>query len=173
MKKKVQYTRHEASQYLFENDNSRSSSQWYSFLGDNARGRVLSHHRVNYSKSTNKIVLYQIADLDLLLKVLKADDKQFRIVKDNGGRSVELAFGSNVKENDNGYGQNFGYKWKGGSVHQIVGNHDKSPDASVMQLIINHPLRVSALSIKQAKELTQDLINEIAYIDKSYQPQIV
>lgn len=62
-----------------------------------------------------------------------------------------------VETNDTPEGQNFGYKWQGASVNLIADNHDKSADAVCIQIFINHPLRVTALSLSDAEKFLAEL----------------
>ncbi|EHU2483436.1 hypothetical protein ABTA49_12780 [Acinetobacter baumannii] len=171
-------TRSQAADYLHSLDSSKSAAQWYSFLNDNgrkdpSRGSAKRFvYKIPTTKDLHGTILYSCSDLDQYIKKLN-ESRSEKAAKQEESRAdqIKKAFGMDESQNHNAYGQYFGYKWDGAIISAITDNQDKGKDAAAIQMIIHNPLRASALSLRQAKELAQELIDAISCLDKSYNPK--
>lgn len=157
-------TRSQAAQRLHELDNSKSPIQWHTFLNDNAKPTVKPDKKIPYELTLHNIAMYKSTDLEAFIakRKAKAQEKLAQIQK---SRLVELSsnFGLDDQQNRNSFGQNFGYVWKGASVNLIADNAERGqPHAASIQLQINHPLRVSALTTVQAEAFANEILEVVA-----------
>lgn len=167
-------SRSQAAEYLHASDNSKSIAQWFTFLNDNARDDKRGKQpKIEFIKDLNNISLYSRLDLDMYIQSCK-ELREVKKLKVQESRTAQIkkAFGTEDVNNQNQYGQCFGYKWQGATVNMITDNADKSSNSAAVQLIISHPLRASALSLQEAKEFTQELIDVISRLDKAYCPAL-
>jgi hypothetical protein len=172
-------TRSQAAEYLHAIEQSKSIAQWYSFLNDNGRkdptrgGTKRYSYKIPTTKDLHGTVLYSRSELEKYIKVLN-ESRAEKAAKLEKSRTEQItkAFGVKDTHNQNKFGQCFGYKWQGASVNIVTDNMEKDRYAAAIQLIINHPLRASALSLDEAKAFTQELIDSIARLDKDYAPQV-
>lgn len=165
MAKTTYKTRAKAAEHLHSLDQSKSVVQWHTFLNDNARsGSRVSKKmpQIPFKQDLNNSAMYKVVDLDAFIdqrQALKSENKEV-MIKNVEQRHVE-AYGMNDRSNDNSFGQCFGHRWKGASINLIADNAERGqPNAVSVQLIVNHPLRVSALTTLQAEELLKEL-NEV------------
>ncbi|UYF80226.1 hypothetical protein [Acinetobacter ursingii] len=167
-------TRSQAAEYLCSLDTTKSVAQWFTYLNDNARDdRRRKQPKIEFSKDINGTSLYSRKDLNVYIELRKSlrEEKAAKLVESEVEK-IKKAFGTEDTNNQNKFGQCFGHKWQGASVNIIADNADTSPEAAAIQLIINHPLRASALSLQEAKELTQEFIDSISRLDKSFEPKV-
>ena len=165
-------TRSQAAEYMHALDNSKSVAQWFTFLNDNARDDKRGKQpKIEFIKDLNNVSLYSRSELDSYIHSRKElrKEKELKVLESRTAQ-IKKAFGTEDPNNQNKYGQCFGYRWQGASINIVADNMQKNSNAAAIQLIINHPLRASALSLNEAKALTQELIDVIAYLDKSYEP---
>ncbi|MCZ3345613.1 hypothetical protein NRA11_17200 [Acinetobacter baumannii] len=153
-------TRSQAANMLHQKDPSKSESQWHSFLNDNAKPRVKPENKIPYEKTIHHVAMYKTSDIEAFLAkraAKKAALESSRIAE------AKLISGLDSKENQNSFGQSFGYVWKGAHVGLIPDNAERGqPDAVSIQLQINHPLRVSALTTQQAEEFANQILDAVA-----------
>lgn len=159
MAKSKLMTRSQSAQRLHEADNSKTPIQWHTFLNDNAKPNVKPDKKIPYELTLHNIAMYKSTDLEAFIAKRKAKVQE-KSAQAQKSRLVELTsnFGLDDQQNQNSFGQNFGYVWKGASVNLITDNAERGQSNAVsIQLQINHPLRVSALTTMQAEELLQEL----------------
>lgn len=153
-------TRSQAAKLLHEKDPSKSESQWHSFLNDNAKPRVKPENKIPYEKTIHNVAMYKTTDIAAFLAKRKAKKAE---AESSRAAEVKLATGLDSKENQNSFGQSFGYVWKGAHVGLITDNAERGqPGAVSIQLQINHPLRVSALTTEQAEEFAKEILDAVA-----------
>lgn len=153
-------TRSQAAKLLHEKAPSKSESQWHSFLNDNAKPRVKPENKIPYEKTIHNVAMYKTTDIEAFLAKQKAKKE-----KAESTRIAELkeTLGLDDKANQNSFGQSFGYVWKGAHVSLIADNAERGqPEAVSIQLQINHPLRVSALTTSQAEEFAKEILDAVA-----------
>lgn len=149
-------TRSQSAEWLHAHSPRKSVAQWHSFLNDNTKKKG-EKDAIPFEKTIHNITLYKVKDLK------KALDKKRAKVETKRIAEVAEVYGKPQP----GAKQHFGYAWKGARVNLITDNHDKgSKDAVSIQLMINHPLRVSALTTAQAKELLAELAIAIGQADQ-------
>lgn len=73
---------------------------------------------------------------------------------------------------ENEYGQSFGYEWLGASVQSISTNYEKSNSAKKIQIQLNLPFCVIALSLEEAKEFLEQQLDAIRELESSYMPKV-
>jgi hypothetical protein len=158
----------QAAEYLHSKNASKTVKQWKTVLMDNSRTEKRHAHVIPLYRGANNMSFYKPKDLDVFLAAIHAKRENQAVSR---AEEIKAVYGTNDQDNDNGYGQNFGYKWQGATVTQITDNADTSPDGAAIQMIIYHPLRASALTLQQAKEFVQDQLDVIKRIDPSYKPK--
>ncbi len=108
--------------------------------------------------------MYRLSDLETFITKRKEQAQAKReIAQQSRVADLTAHFGLADKENENSFGQNFGYVWKGASVNLIADNAERGqPNAVSIQLQINHPLRVSALTTAQAEAFANEILEAVA-----------
>jgi hypothetical protein len=157
-------TRSQAAQWLHDADKSKSAIQWHGFLNDNAKPKVRPDRKIPYELTLHNIAMYKTTDLEVFIEKRKAKQQE-KAKKNSTSRVAEVTatLGLNDQENQNSFGQSFGYVWKGASVNLIADNAERGqPNAVSIQLQINHPLRVSALTTAQAEEFAKEILEAVA-----------
>ncbi|WP_343596049.1 hypothetical protein [Acinetobacter sp.] len=157
-------TRSQAAQCLHEADKSKTAVQWNTFLNDNSKPRVKPEKRIPYERTIHNIAMYRLSDLEAFIAKRKEQAQAKRVIVQQS-RIVDLTarFGLADQENQNSFGQNFGYVWKGASVNLIADNAERGQSNAVsLQLIINHPLRVSALTTVEAEVFANEILEAVA-----------
>jgi len=157
-------TRSQAAQALHEKDKSKSVVQWHTFLNDNTKPHVKPEKRIPYELTLHNIAMYKTTDLEAFIQKRK-EKQQEKAKKAASSRVAELTatLGLHDQENQNSFGQSFGYVWKGASVNLIADNAERGqPNTVSIQLQINHPLRVSALTTAQAEEFAREILEAVA-----------
>lgn len=157
-------TRSQAAQWLHDADKSKSAIQWHTFLNDNAKPKVSPERKIPYDLTLHNIAMYKTSDLESFMQKRKAK-QEAKAKKVSTSRVAEITaiLGLADKENQNSFGQSFGYVWKGASVNLIADNAERGqPNAVSIQLQINHPLRVSALTTAQAEEFAKEILETVA-----------
>lgn len=156
-------TRAQSANWLHEADKSKTALQWNTFLNDNSKPRVKPEKRIPYERTIHNIAMYRLSDLETFITQRKEKSKA-KAKKAQISRLTEVTstFGLNSHENRNSAGQYFGYVWKGASVNLIADNAERgAPDAVSIQLQINHPLRVSALTTVQAEAFAKEILDAV------------
>ncbi|HAV5495930.1 hypothetical protein ACOT19_03875 [Acinetobacter baumannii] len=166
MAKTTYKTRAKAAEHLNTLDPSKTVVQWHTFLNDNARtGRRASKKlpQIPYKPDLNNNAMYKTADLEAFLKAyqaLKLAQRQAEI--EESQQCFRRAYGALDHSNDNSFGQCFGHRWEGASVNLIADNAERGqPNAVSLQLIINHPLRVSALTTVEAEAFAKEVLEAV------------
>ena len=155
-------TRSQAAQWLHDVDKSKSAIQWHTFLNDNAKPKVSSDRKIPYELTLHNIAMYKTTDLEAFIDKRKTKQQE-KAKKVTSSRVAELTATFGLKENKNSFGQSFGYVWKGASVNLIGDNAERGqPTAVSIQLQINHPLRVSALTTAQAETFAKEILDAVA-----------
>lgn len=150
-------TRSQSAQWLHEADKSKTAIQWNTFLNDNSKPKVKPEKRIPYERTIHNIAMYKMSDLETFIAKRKAKAQASRVSE------MVIPFGSDSKENQNSFGQNFGYVWKGASVNLIADNAERGQKNAVsIQLQINHPLRVSALTTIEAEAFAKEILEAVA-----------
>ena len=121
--------------------------------------------RIPYERTIHNIAMYKTTDLEAFIakRKAKAEEKAAQTQK---SRVAEITgrFGLDDQQNRNSFGQNFGYVWKGASVNLIADNAERrQPNAVSIQLQINHPLRVSALTTAEAEDFAKEILEAVAH----------
>ena len=157
-------TRSQAAQRLHEADKSKTAIQWNTFLNDNSKPRVKPDKRIPYERTIHNIAMYRLSDLETFIAKRKEQAQAKReIAQQSRVADLTAHFGLADQENENSFGQNFGYVWKGASVNLIADNAERGqPNAVSIQLQINHPLRVSALTTAQAEAFANEILEAVA-----------
>lgn len=153
-------TRSQAAVWLHEADKSKTVVQWHTFLNDNSKPNVKPERKIPYELTLHNIAMYRTTDLESFIAKRKEKAKNA-----TSSRAAELTgtLGLNDQANQNSFGQSFGYVWKGASVNLIADNAERGqPNAVSIQLQINHPLRVSALTTAQAEEFAREILEAVA-----------
>lgn len=158
-------TRSQSAQRLHEMDDSKTPIQWNTFLNDNSKPKVKPELRIPYERTIHNIAMYKTTDLEAFIakRKAKAEEKAAQTQK---SRVAEITgrFGLDDQQNRNSFGQNFGYVWKGASVNLIADNAERrQPNAVSIQLQINHPLRVSALTTAEAEDFAKEILEAVAH----------
>lgn len=157
-------TRSQAAQSLHDKDKSKSVVQWHTFLNDNTKPHVKPEKRIPYELTLHNVAMYKTTDIDAFISKRNAE-QEAKQRKKQSTRVNQLSeqLGLNDQENQNSFGQSFGYVWKGAHVTVIADNAERGqPDAVSIQLQINHPLRVSALTTAQAEAFANDILDAVA-----------
>lgn len=157
-------TRSQAANWMHDADKSKSVIQWHTFLNDNAKPKVSPDRKIPYDLTLHNIAMYKTSDLESFMQKRKAK-QEAKAKKVSTSRVAEITarLGLADKENQNSFGQSFGYVWKGASVNLIADNAERGqPNAVSIQLQINHPLRVSALTTAQAEEFAKEILEAVA-----------
>lgn len=157
-------TRSQAAQRLYELDDSKSPIQWHTFLNDNAKPSVKPERKIPYELTLHNIAMYKTTDLEAFIAKRKAK-AQAKAAQTEQSRVAEITahFGLDDQQNQNSFGQNFGYVWKGASVNLIADNAERGKKNAVsIQLQINHPLRVSALTTEDAEAFANEILEAVA-----------
>ena len=150
-------TRSQSAQWLHEADKSKTAIQWNTFLNDNSKPKVKPEKRIPYERTIHNIAMYKMSDLETFIAKRKAKAQASRVSE------MVIPVGSDSKENQNSFGQNFGYVWKGASVNLIADNAERGQKNAVsIQLQINHPLRVSALTTIEAEAFAKEILEAVA-----------
>lgn len=156
-------TRAQSANWLNEADKTKTTLQWNTFLNDNSKPRVKPENRIPYERTIHNIAMYRLSDLEAFINQRKEKSRAKR-QKAQMSRVAEVTntFGLNSEENRNSAGQYFGYVWKGASVNLIADNAERGErDAVSIQLQINHPLRVSALTTEQAEAFAKEILSAV------------
>lgn len=164
MAKSKLITRSQAAELLNKLDKVKSVSQWHTFLNDNTKPSVKTENRIPFEKTANNISMYHIDNIEGFIAKRKAEAKARKEQSARPTRvdTLRQAYGFEEKENQNTVGQVFGYKWKGASVNLIADNAERGqPHAVSIQLQINHPLRVSALTTAEAEAFAKELMQAV------------
>lgn len=157
-------TRSQAAERLHDQDKTKSVAQWHTFLNDNVKPHVKPENKIPFEQTVNNVSMYKTTDIDSFISKRKDKAKAKRVAEqsDRTQHFIE-AYGLNDRSNDNSVGQSFGYPWKGGQVTLIADNADRGqPNAVSIQLQINHPLRVSALTTAQAAAFANEILEAVA-----------
>jgi hypothetical protein len=157
-------TRSQAAHRLCELDNSKTPIQWHTFLNDNAKPNVKPERKIPYELTLHNIAMYKSTDLEAFIakRDAKAQEKAAQAQK---SRAAEITahFGLDDQQNQNSFGQNFGYIWKGASANLISHNAERGKKSAVsVQLQINHPLRVSALTTAEAEAFANEILDVVS-----------
>ncbi|MFV5514001.1 hypothetical protein [Acinetobacter gerneri] len=158
-------TRSQAAQRLHELDDSKSPIQWRTFLNDNAKPNVKPERKIPYELTLHNIAMYKTTDLEAFIAKRKAK-AQAKAAQTEQSRVAEITahFGLDDQQNQNSFGQNFGYVWKGASVNLIADNAERGKKSAVsIQLQINHPLRVSALTTADAEAFANEILEAVSH----------
>lgn len=157
-------TRSQSAQLLHEMDNSKTAIQWNTFLNDNSKPKVKPELRIPYERTIHNIAMYKNTDLEAFMEKRKAKvQEKVQLSERSRIADVTAHFGSGDKQNTNFFGQNFGYVWKGASVNLIADNAERGKSNAVsIQLQINHPLRVSALTTVDAEAFAMEILEAVA-----------
>lgn len=157
-------TRSQSAHWLHEVDKSKTALQWNTFLNDNSKPKVNPEKRIPYERTVHNIAMYKLSDLEdfIAKRKVKSQEREKRV---QSSRVAELTatLGLKDQENQNSFGQSFGYAWKGAAVNVIPENAERGqPDAVSIQLQINHPLRISALTTAQAEGFAKEILEAVA-----------
>lgn len=168
MAKTTYKTRAQAAEQLNKLDPSKTVVQWHTFLNDNARtGKRASKKlpQIPYKSDLYNNAMYKTADIEAFLKEYQARKLAQRHVEiEESQLSFIKAYGMQDCSNENSFGQHFGHRWKGASVNLIADNAERGqPDAVSLQLIINHPLRVSALTTMEAEAFAKEVLEAVKH----------
>ena len=157
-------TRSQCAQRLHEADKSKTALQWNTFLNDNSKPKVKPEKRIPYDRTIHNIAMYHLSDLETFIAKRKAQTQE-KTKKAQISRVAEITatFGLAEEGSENSFGQNFGYVWKGASVNLIADNAERGQKNAVsIQLQINHPLRVSALTTAEAEAFANEILDAVA-----------
>lgn len=157
-------TRSQVAQRLHELDDSKSPIQWHTFLNDNAKPNVKPDRKIPYELTLHNIAMYKSTDLEAFIAKRKAKTQEKAAqAQQSQVAEIRARFGLGDKQNQNSFGQNFGYVWKGASVNLIADNAERGKKNAVsIQLQINHPLRVSALTTADAEAFANEILEAVA-----------
>lgn len=157
-------TRSQCAQRLHEADKSKTALQWNTFLNDNSKPRVDPEKRIPYERTIHNIAMYRLPDLESFIAKRKAKTQEkAKKAQASQAQKVTAAFGLDDQKNRNSFGQNFGYVWEGASVTLIADNAERGQKKAVsLQLQINHPLRVSALTTAEAEAFAMEILEVVA-----------